>query len=128
MLESDEIREQISDALKAQHAEYIEVRIEEGEATRIQYRGRELEEIGKTTSLGGNARALVKGGWAFISFNDLAGLRDRVEMAVRQAEMVGGETRLAPAEAMVDIVEPEVKKDPFLIPLADKKRLLDENI
>ena len=126
MLGARDIRNQVSDALKGHIADYIEVRIEEGEATRIQYRGRELEEIGKTTSLGGNARALVKGGWAFVSFNDLAGLKDKVEMAVRQAGMVGGETRLTPAEAVVDIVEPEVKNDPCLIPVADKKRLLDE--
>ena len=127
MPNSDEIREQISDALKGQIADYIEIRIDEGEATRIQYRGRELEEIGRSTSRGGDVRALVRGGWGFVSFNELSGLRDKVEMAVRQAGVVGtGESALAPTDAVVDIVEPEVKKDPSSVPLADKKRLLDE--
>ena len=69
MPNSDEIREQISDALKGQIADYIEIRIDEGEATRIQYRGRELEEIDRSTSRGGDVRALVRGGWGFRSFS-----------------------------------------------------------
>jgi len=62
------MRQRVSDALEGQRADYIEVRIEEREASRIQYRGRELEDIGRSTSLGGNVRALVKwsrrGWWA----------------------------------------------------------------
>jgi len=127
VLKSDDIRDQIFDALKAGRADYIEIRIEEGEATRIQYRGWELEEIGRTTSLGGNVRALVKGGWGFVSFNELAGLRDKVELAVRQAGLVGKEkSMLAPVEPQVDTVEPELRKNPLSVSLAEKKRLLDE--
>ena len=121
------MRDKTSEALKGHNADYIEIRIEEGETTRIQYRGRELEDIGRTTSTGGNVRALVKGGWGFISFNDLSGLGDKVETAVRQARLVGKEkSQLAPVKPVVDTVSPEVKKDPFTIPLADKKQLLDE--
>jgi len=121
------MRDQITEALKGHEADYIEIRIEEGESARIQYRGRELEDIGRTTSLGGNVRALIKGGWGFISFNDLSGLRGKVEKAVSQARLVGKEeSRLAPVEPVVDIVEPVVKQDPSAIPLAHKKKLLDE--
>jgi predicted Zn-dependent protease len=31
----------------------------------------------------------VKGGWGFVSFNDLTGLQDKVEMAVKQARFIG---------------------------------------
>jgi len=121
------MRDRISEALKGHDADYIEVRIEEGEAARIQYRGRELEDIGRLTSTGGNVRALDRGGWGFISFNNLSGLREKVEKAVRQAKLVGREeSRLAPVEPLVDIVPPEVKKDPSTVPLAEKKRILDE--
>jgi TldD protein len=120
------MRDEIEKALKGHNADYIEVRIEEGDATRIQYRGPELEDIGRTTSLGGNVRALVKGGWGFISFNNPTRLREKVEKAVRQARLVGREeSKLAPVEPVVDIVPPQVKKDPALIPLAQKKALLD---
>ncbi len=121
------MRDQITEALKEHNADYIEIRIEEGEATRLQYRGRELEDIGRTTSLGGNVRALVKGGWGFISFNDLSELKKKVEKAVRQARLVGKEqSKLAPVEPVVDTVPPEVKKDPSVVPLAQKKQILDE--
>jgi TldD protein len=120
------MRDEIEKALKGHNADYIEIRIEEGDATRIQYRGRELEDIGRTTSLGGNVRALVKGGWGFISFNNISNLKDKVKTAVHQARMVGREeSNLAPVEPVVDIVPPHVKKDPAAIPLAQKKALLD---
>jgi TldD protein len=120
------MRDEIERALKGHDADYIEIRIEEGDATRIQYRGRELEDIGRTTSLGGNVRALVKGGWGFVSFNNLSNLREKVKIAVKQARMVGREeSKLAPVEPVVDVVPPYVKKDPASIPLAQKKALLD---
>jgi TldD protein len=121
------MRDRIGEALKGHDADYIEVRIEEGESTRIQYRGRDLEDISRTTGTGGCVRALVKGGWGFISFNHLDGLREKVETAVRQATMVGREqSQLAPVEPVVDIVPPEIRKDPSVVPLAEKKRILDE--
>lgn len=119
--------DQISDALKGHEADYIEVRLEESEASRIQYRGRELEDISKSKSLGGNARALVKGGWGFVSFNNLDNLRDKVELAVRQAGLVGREvSNFFSARPVVDFVEERVQKDASSISLAEKKRLLDE--
>ncbi len=127
MLVTERIRHQISQALKMQLADYIEIRIEEREASRIQYRGQELEEIGRSTSLGGSVRALVKGGWGFVSFNELDGLREKAELAARQARLVGREvSSLAPVAPVVDVVEPEASKDPTTIPLAQKKGLLDE--
>ena len=121
------MRDRISEALRGHDADYIEVRVEEGDATRIQYRGRELEDVGRTTSLGGNVRALVKGGWGFTSFNDLGSLKDRVAQAVRQARLVGREeSKLAPVEPSVETVPPVLVKDPSAIPLAQKKAILDE--
>ena len=121
------MRDQITEALKGHDADYIEIRIEEGEAARIQYRGRELEDIGRTTSIGGNVRALVKGGWGFISFNDLSDLGDKVKKAVRQARIVGQEqSKLAAVEPVVDIVQPDVRMDPSEVPLLQKKQLLDQ--
>ena len=122
-----DMRDQIASALKGQDADYIEVRIEEREASRIQYRGRELEDIGRSTSLGGNVRALVKGGWGFVSFNELDGLRDKVALAVKQARLVGKEaSKLAPVAPVVDIVAPQITRDPTTVPLAQKKQHLDE--
>jgi len=124
-------REEMEAALQHHNADYIEVRIDDTAANRLVYRGRELEEIGRTRSFGGNARALVKGGWGFVSFNDPAGLRERVAEAVSQARHVGRETSvLAEVERVVDIVplalgKADARRDPRAIPLAAKKELLD---
>ena len=122
-----EIREQIFVALEGQPADYIEIRLEESEASRIQYRGRELEDIGRSTSFGGNVRALANGGWGFVCFNELGDLRQKVSEAVKQARLVGKEvSHFAPAEPVVDTVAPRVVSDPRAIPLARKLGILNE--
>jgi len=120
-------RDQIAEALKGHEAEYVEIRLEESESTRIQYRGKELEDISQPVSVGGCVRALVRGGWGFISFNDLNSLWGKVAVAIGQAKLVGKEdtifTAMLPIE---DSVEEMPQKDPSTISMAEKKRLLDE--
>lgn len=120
------MRDQIEAALRGHDAEYIEIRIEEAEASHLAYRGRELEDVGRSTSLGGCVRALVKGGWSFATFNEVDHLREKVVLAVAQARLVAGEVKLASVAPMVAVVPAEIKKDPISIPLAEKKRLLEE--
>src|SRR3989304_1024561 len=106
-------RDEIEAALKGHGADYAEVRIDDTSTSRITYRGRELEELGRSRSFGGNVRALAKGGWGFVSFNDPSGLRERVAEAVSQARHVGRErSSLAGIPQVVDIVSLAVKKDP----------------
>jgi len=120
-------RSKIDEALKEKSADYIEVRVEEAEATRIQYRGRELEDVSRSDSLGGNVRALVRGGWGFVCFNDLKDLPGQVELAIKQARLVGKETsQLAPVIPAVDCVNGQWGKDPGKLSLAQKKELLDQ--
>ena len=121
------MHDQIANALKGHNADYIEIRLEESKAARIIYRGERLEEVGKTSSIGGNVRALVNGGWGFVSFNSIDKLRDKVKLAVKQAKLVGKEnTKFSETDSIVDTVAAEVKKDPTVIPLITKKQLLDE--
>ena len=88
-----------------------------------------MEEAGRSTSLGGNARALVKGGWGFVSFNDTSGLREKVAMAVSQARLVGTEaSNIAETPPVIEVIKAIVNKDPREVPLADKKALMDEYI
>ncbi len=118
---------QLAEALEGYSADYIEARLEESQRSHITYRGRELESIGQTTAIGGNVRALVRGGWGFVSFNNLSDLPSRIELAVKQARLVGSEeSKLAPVEPVIDIVSSETGKNPVTMPLAEKKQLLDE--
>ncbi len=119
-------RDQIHDALKGHRADYCEVRIEETDSTRLVYRGKGLEDVVQNSGRGGNVRACVNGGWGFVSFNNLEGLRKRVEQAVAQAKAVGGSgTKLAEVKPHVNIVPPRTVMDPRTVPLAEKKRRMD---
>jgi len=139
------MHDQTVEALKGHNADHIEAHFEESEATHIVYRGERLEEINRTCSSGGNVRALVKGGWGFVSFNSLEGLRDKVSLAVEEAKLAGKEGfSFAPMEPVVDVVaqfhpHPSIssgqalsplpsreRRDSATVPLAAKKELLDE--
>jgi TldD protein len=116
---------QLAEAIKGYSADYIEARLEESQRSYITYRGKELESIGQATAIGGNIRALVRGGWGFVSFNNLDELREKVELAVKEAGLVGREeSKLAPVKAIADTVP--TPHNPATKPLAEKKQLLDE--
>ncbi|MDY7019649.1 MAG: TldD/PmbA family protein [Chloroflexota bacterium] len=120
------MREQIFTALKGHEAEYIEARYEESEVTYIEYKGNRVEEISMTHNSGGNIRALVNGGWGFVSFNRLDGLWDKVELAAEEARLASGDIfTLFTAEPVKDNIEPQLEKDPAKVPLALKKGLMD---
>ena len=127
MTDIEAIGRQLAEAVKGYSADYIEARLEQSQRSHITYRGKELESIGQAAAVGGNVRALVRGGWGFVSFNNLSDLPRRIELAVKQATLVGKEeSKLAPVEPIVDIVSTEIDKKPLTIPLAEKKQLLDE--
>jgi TldD protein len=118
---------EVADLLKKYSADYIEVHLEENQTNHITYRGKKLESVNKSTAVGGNVRALVKGGWGFVSFNSFDELPKRVESAVKQAQFVSGEeSKLAEVEPVIDSVTTETDRNPLSISLAEKKQLLDE--
>ena len=117
------MRDRITAALKDHGAEYVEIRLEQSESAHLRYRGRDIEEVGRTSGIGGNVRALAGGGWGFACFNDLSQLKEKVATAVSHARHVGGEqVSLAEIEPHVDIVP----YDPKLVSLSEKKSILDE--
>ncbi len=136
------MHDQIIDAFKRHNADYIEDRFEESESTYITYRSGRLDEVNRTSSTGGNVRALVKGGWGFVSFNQLDGLRDKVALAVEEARLASGEEfKLPSAEPVVTQFHPDPSissgqaLDPLpsrerrraaSVPLEQKKQVLDE--
>ncbi len=127
MPDIDAAARDLAGELKKTKADYVEARFEENQTSQISYRGKILESIGRSSASGGNARALVKGGWGFTSFNDLDNLPGRVALAVEQAKATGSsKSQLAPVETVKDNVPSGVKTDPVTIPLAEKKRILDE--
>ena len=121
------MQDRIESALRGQQADYIEVRLEESEATQVRFRGHELEELGRSRAMGGSVRALVKGGWGFASFNDIDRLRAYVEQAVHQARLAVREPlTLAPAPVVRDTVRASAARDVRGVSVDEKVRLLRE--
>ena len=105
-------------------ADYCEVRVHEGSSTSVDYAGKELDDIGERTGLGGCVRVLKDGGWGFATFNDLSVLEKYARLALEQAELVGGERiQLAPVEPHTSVHRSPVGTDPADVPLADKQQL-----
>jgi TldD protein len=119
-----EIANLIKNALASGKADYIEIRVERGRSTSVAYIGKELEDVGQRTGLGGNVRALVNGGWGFVCFNDIADLPRYAKQACRQAEMIGGgPEKLAPVPAHAEQVVAKPLEDPAGVSLAEKHDL-----
>ena len=121
------MKEKLFDALKSPQADYIEIRLEESNSSRLVYRGPRLEEAGRMASSGGCVRALVHGGWGFVSFNDMHNLADKVALAVEQARHVGKEKScFSPVLPVNEIVGLDCKNNPADVPLSHKKELMDK--
>ena len=126
-MNTGEIAEKLSQLIQKQPADYIEAHVEEGQASYLTYRGQELETAGYSKAQGGNIRALVKGGWGFVSFNDASQLEEKVALAVRQAKLASQQqSHFAPAPVVKEEVPPPFEQTPLDIPLDTKKALLDE--
>ena len=106
--------------------DYLEVRVEQSEATGLGFRGHQLDAVDRSFALSGGIRACHKGGWSFVTFNGLKELDSRIAEAVSQAKLVGTETtQLADIDPVEDIVRVDIKRDPRGVSLADKRELLE---
>ena len=106
--------------------DYLEIRVEQSEATGLAFRGERLDAVDRSFSLSGGIRACFKGGWSFVTFNGLNELDTRISEAISQAKLVGEtETELATAKPIEDTVKVDLKRDPRTVSLADKRALLE---
>lgn len=120
------MQELLTSLIKKADVDYIDIRIEKYDGSSISFLGENLDNISKSYGVGGSVRALHKGGWGFVSFNNIDDLKNKVEQAVFQAKAVGKEKSvLAPVESVVKVIRPRILKDPRTIPISDKKNLLE---
>ncbi|MBM2831978.1 MAG: TldD protein [Dehalococcoidia bacterium] len=121
------MRQEMEEALRGNNADYLDLRIEKRNTSHVVYRGKEMEDIGRAGSQGGSVRALVKGGWGFVSFDDLSRLRDKVKLAIAQARMAGNEkSQIATLPPAVHLFDGDGGAGYRAVPLARKKALVEE--
>ncbi len=115
-------------ALSHAEADYCEIRLEESRQTGVSFRGRENRHVTSEIGAGGNVRALVNGGWGFVSFNRLDDLQRKVEEACAQAAMLGARAKrkveLAPVEPVDAEVPGRFANDPTVLPLARRVEVM----
>lgn len=120
----------IEDALKGLVAQYIEVRIEDTLATEIAFQAKNLDILTEVHNYGGSVRALVDGGWGFVSFNDPDNLKSAAQTAVHIASLVANErnekTSLADVPPLIDTVKAKPVNDPIKHSIDEKKEILEK--
>src|SRR4030042_3263197 len=123
------MREIFEKALKnnKNNGDYIEIRAEKKETTTIHFQGEKLEKINYSQQTGGNVRALVKGGWGFISFNQFDDLEEKMREAIEVASLIEKEevSKLAMSVPVVEIINRELDKDFRQVSLREKKDLME---
>ena len=121
------MKEILEDALKnSKKADYVEIRLEKKESTGIRFQGKKLEKIDCSQQIGGNVRALVKGGWGFITFNQYDDLNEKVQQAINIAALVGKtKSNLAEVPPVIEEVKKDLDKDFRKVSLREKKQLIE---
>ena len=89
----DKYRDVLQEALKGHNCRYVEIRVEQTLSSSIRYRGKDLEEAGSFSGIGGCVRALSDGGWGFACFSSLKGIKEKVKVAIRNSKLVEGRNK-----------------------------------
>ncbi len=114
----------IKEVIKKMACDYAEIRIEEKQATSIYFSGKEIEKIGTDFMLGGNIRVCHKGGWSFVSFNDLSQLEKTAIECVNMAKKIGTKKNsLKKIPVFNKSYKSKFKIDPRKISLEEKEKL-----
>lgn len=120
----------LKEAVRRPGAEYIEIRVENSEITRIEFRGPRLELVSQSTEFGVAIRVLVDGAWGFVSSSRLDDLEKKVDLAIAQARSLASrlteKVTLAPVAPVRAKVPRLPGEDPRSVPLETKKNLLED--
>lgn len=119
------MRSFIKNALvRAPKVDYLEIRIEENQTTKIDLVGKEFENNAQTTKIGGSVRALVNGGWGFVSFNTMEQIGTYIELAVKEASLTGkAKSQFADTKPVINSKIIGSGKNPGFISLEEKCHL-----
>lgn len=108
----------------------MEIRLEKNERNFIQFEGKDLSSFSSKSEYGGNVRVYYRGGWGFISFNDLTRLEKFAEEAYNQAVLISSARKndylpLAPVSPCTKDIMTDILTDPAKVSVTDKLRQLE---
>ncbi len=116
----------LKDVLYGLVVDYADIRIEESETTRLIFRGKELDEIGRGFERGGCLRVFHQGNWGVATFNTIdEKLKDLAdEVALQVLSLPRREGGITPLPARDETVRVPKEFDPRKVPLAEKHDLI----
>ncbi|MFH1761542.1 MAG: TldD/PmbA family protein [bacterium] len=104
--------------------DYASICAHENKVCSISFSGKELENIGTHQGFGGNIRVCHKGGWGFVSFNDLSDIDKNIKTACMHAGLIGNSrTVLSPLTPVREYIKASVECDPGTLSLEEKEAL-----
>ena len=107
------------------NCDYLDIRLEESTYLQLAINNGQASQLISESSIGGAVRVCTKGGWGFVSFNDVSSLEDCAKRAAEQAKAIGrGKTALAPVEPIVAEFTSELIDSPANHSLDEKMELL----
>ncbi len=125
MPDIEDIARDLARKIKNRGIDYIEAHLESGWSSRLTYRGRELETVAESSSMGGNIRVLASGGWGFSSFNNFEKIDSSISIAIQSAKLAGrGKSMLSPGP-VVNTTTAAPRANPRDVPLKEKINLLN---
>lgn len=105
---------------------YLEIRYEDTIEVRVNYIGKELENIGESIKSGGCIRAKDEG-WGFVSFNDIKDIEKYIKLAIKEARDIKGEKiKLHSVPAVYDSTILETRENPQNVSLEEKKEICEK--
>ncbi|HZU95466.1 MAG TPA: TldD/PmbA family protein [Planctomycetota bacterium] len=115
-------RNRVEKALRESKARYTEIRLEETLASRVLFRGKNLDAVTETIDRGGIVRVLApEGGWGTATFNDWDNLARKVEEALACARAVPADKVLLAEVAPAKVEQgAKLREDFRKVPLAKK--------
>ncbi len=119
------MKDRLKQAVKKATVDYLDVRFEQTDHTRIHFQKTELQSISSNDSTGGIVRAHHKGGWGQVTFDSIKDLDHAISEACECAKLVGaGKTELAEQDVVDEEVLADMHHDPRGVSLDDKTALL----
>jgi len=126
----NDLKSKLTALLADVNVDYAEIRTEDSRDLSIAYIGTQLERVRRNDYIGGNVRALHRGGWGFVSFNDISELEASLQLACEQAcaagAIVNEESMLAAVPTVADDVTPKWNMHPESVSLDEKIRILGQ--
>lgn len=122
------MHQRLKQILQKADADYADIRYEIKKNIFITLNGKELSNIGSTTTDGYVIRILKNGGFTSVAFTKETDAEKALKTAEENAELIGNTiekpVKLAEVPVIKDTFIPELKEDPRKIPIEEKLSLL----